>query len=267
MQIILTVAGAYIGICGLLWAFQERLIFHPRAVAVTPWNPPAEPIEIDRGDAVLRGWVVNAKSPGPLLVYFGGNAEELSGNVDNWADRKATTVLVNYRGYGDSTGRPSERTLLSDAAAVAEWARSGFPDRPLVLFGLSLGSGIAALTAQRVGPDALILVSPYRSVEHIAKRSLPFIPVGPLLRHRFSAETAAADLPRTLVIASPRDHVIPLTENMAMVDAINAAAKQRVELRTFEVSHFRFMHHPGVWRAVDEFLARLPKTPNDDSDD
>ena len=266
MPIILTVVGAYIGICGLLWAFQERLIFHPRAVAVTPWNPPAAPIEIDRGDAVLRGWVVNAKSPGPLIVYFGGNAEEVSGNVDNWAARKATTVLVNYRSYGDSTGRPSERTLLGDAIAVAEWARGEFPDRPLVLLGLSLGSGIAALTAQQVGPDALVLVSPYRSVEHIARRSLPFVPVGLLLRHRFSAETAATDLPRTLVIASPRDRVIPLTENMAMVETIKAAAKHRVELRTFEVSHFEFLHHPEVWRAVDEFLATVSTNPKGEND-
>lgn len=267
MQILLTVVGAYLGICGLLWAFQERLIFHPRAVAVTPWNPPAEPIEIDRGDAVLRGWMVNAESTGPLIVYFGGNAEEVSGNVKIWAERKATTVLVNYRSYGDSTGSPSERALRGDAIAISEWARARFPDKPLVLIGLSLGSGIAALTAQHVEPDALVLISPYRSVEHIARRSLPFVPVGLLLRHRFSAESAAADLPRTLVIASPRDGIIPLAENMAMVGAINAAARHRVEVRTFEVSHFGFLHDPGVWHAVDEFLADVSTSPRGENDD
>lgn len=267
MQILLTVIGAYVGICGLLWAFQERLIFHPRAVAVTPWNPAAEPIEIDRGDAVLRGWVVNAESAGPVIVYFGGNAEEVSGNVDNWADRKATTVLVNYRSYGDSTGSPSERALRGDGIAISEWARTEFPDRPLVLVGLSLGSGIAALTAQHVEPDGLILISPYRSVEHIARRSLPFVPVGLLLRHRFSAENAAPDLPRTLVIASQRDHIIPIAENMAMVETIEATAKHRVEVRTFEVSHFGFLRHRGVWRAVDEFLATVSTSPRGDNDD
>ena len=267
MQILLTVVGAYLGICGLLWAFQDRLIFHPRAVGVTPWNPPAEPIEIDRGDAVLRGWVVNAESAGPVIVYFGGNAEEVSGNVDNWARRKATTVLVNYRSYGDSSGSPSERALRGDGIAISEWARAEFPDRPLVLLGLSLGSGIAALTAQHVEPDGLILISPYRSVEHIARRSLPFVPVGLLLRHRFSAETAAPDLPRTLVIASPRDYIIPIGENMAMVETIKAAAKHRVEVRTFEVSHFGFLHHPGVWRAVDEFLATVSTSARGEDDD
>ena len=258
MQILLALVGTYLAVCTLLWAFQGKLIFHPRAIAVPPSNPAAEPIEIDRGDAMLRGWIVNARSDGPLVVYYGGNAEEVSVNIDNWAGRPATTVLVNYRGFGHSTGTPSERVLLEDAVATVEWARERYSHRPLVLFGLSLGSGIAVLTATRVKPDAVILVSPYRSVEHIARRRLPIIPVRQLLRHRFDAHTAARALPRALVIASPRDRVIPYEENLAMVDAINAAASRPVVLHTFELPHHGFLHHPPVWRTVDEFLATIP---------
>jgi len=263
MQIVLTLVGAYVGVCALLWAFQDRLIFHPRPVAGGPWNPAAQAIEIDRDRVVLHGWVVNAESDGPLIVYFGGNAEEVSGNIDNWARRKATTVLVNYRGYGDSTGRPSERALRADAVEIVKWTRSRYPDRPLVLFGLSLGSGIAALTAPQVNPDAVILISPYRSVEHIARRAMPFIPVRPLLKHRFDAQAVAAELPPALVIASPRDRIIPYDENMAMVDAMES---ERVVLRTVDAGHLRFMHHPEVWEAVDEFLATVSATPGDEGD-
>lgn len=254
MQIVLTVVGAYLGVCGLLWAFQERLIFYPRSIHHPPPNPPAEPIEIDRGAAILRGWVVNAASGGPLIVYFGGNAEEVSRNIDNWAARQATTVLVNYRGYGDSTGKPGEPALRGDAIAISEWARGRFPDRPLVLFGQSLGSGIAVLASPRVKPAAVILISPYRSVEHVARRTLPLVPVRTLLRHRFDAETAVAHLPRTLVLASPRDEVIGFKENEAMIDAINAGTGGVVELKTFRLSHNQFFNHPPVWQAVDEFL-------------
>ena len=265
MQILLTVVGAYLGVCALLWAFQEKLIFHPKPVRETPSNPPAEPIDIHRPDAVLRGWVVNAESDGPLVVYFGGNAEEVSWNIPNWAARKATTVLVNYRGYGDSTGKPGEPALRSDAIAVANWAREQYPDRPLVLFGQSLGSGIAVLATSSVKPDALILISPYRSVENIAQRAAPLVPVRALLRHRFDAQTAVAALPRTLVLASPRDQVIPYKENAAMVDAINAVAEHPVELRGFTLSHNEFFSHQPVWQAVDEFLSEVAGDNDDQS--
>ena len=264
MQIVLTVVGAYLGVCALLWAFQEKLIFFPRSVGHSPPNPPAEPIEIDRGAAMLRGWVVNAASGGPLIVYFGGNAEEVSRNIDNWAERRATTVLVNYRGYGDSTGKPGETALRGDAIAISAWARRRFPDRPLVLFGQSLGSGIAVLASPTVRPHALILISPYRSVEHIARRTLPLVPVRTLLRHRFDAQTAADDLPRTLVLASPRDEIIGFKENEAMVESINASAKQPVEFRTFRLSHNRFFNHPPVWQAVDEFLGTVKSKRRED---
>lgn len=257
MQIVLTVIGAYVGVCALMWAFQERLIFYPRSISQAPPNPPAEPVEIARPDAVLRGWVVNAESVGPLIVYFGGNAEEVSRNIYNWARRAATTVLVNYRGYGDSTGKPGEAALRGDAVAISEWARARFPGRSLVLMGQSLGSGIAVLASPTVRPDALILISPYRSVEHIARRALPLVPVRRLLRHRFDAEAAVADLPRTLVLASPRDEIIGFKENQAMVDAINAAAKQPVEVREFSLRHTQFLAHPPVWQAVDEFLETI----------
>ena len=264
MQMLLTVVGAYLGVCALLWAFQEHLIFHPRPVTRSPPNPPAAPIEILRGDVVLRGWTVNPQSDGPLIVYFGGNAEEVSRNVDNWAARDATTVLVNYRGYGDSIGKPGEAALREDAVAISDWARVRFPDRPLVLFGQSLGSGLAVLASPVVKPDALILISPYRSVEHVARRTLPLVPVRTLLRHRFDAETAAAGLPPTLVLASERDQVIGFKENEAMVASINAGAKQPVDLRTFRLRHNQFFHHPPVWQAVDEFLDNMPSGDDDD---
>ena len=254
MQFVLTVIGAYLGVCALLWAFQEKLIFHPRPVARPPSNAAAVPVVIDRGVAVLHGWTINPESAGPLIVYVGGNAEEVSENIPAWADRNATTVLFNYRGFGDSTGEPSEHALVADAVATTEWACARYPDRPLVLFGLSLGSGIAALTASRVEPDAIILVSPYRSVLHIARRTVPLVPVRRLLRHRFDAEAAVADLPRALVIASPRDRVIPFKENLAMVEAINAEADRPVVLRTFELAHNEFLKALPVWREVDEFL-------------
>jgi len=241
----------YLMLCGFLWAFQEKLIFHPRGVIAPPTNPAAAPVAIDRGEVALRGWLVNEHRAGPVVVYFGGNGEEVSVQVPAFARRRAATLLVNYRGYGESGGVPSEHALVEDAVALAAWAKARMPNRPLVLFGLSLGTGVAALAASRAQPDALILVSPYRSVERIARKTFPWFPVRWMLRHPLRAETAVDDIPRALVIASPMDAVIPFAESEAMAEALG----ERAQLHTFQLAHGAFLGYPPLWEVVDAFLA------------
>ena len=248
----------YIAACALLWAVQEKLLFYPRALAYQPLHAAAVPVEIERSDAVLRGWIVNGEQTGPLIVYFGGNAEEVSGNIDYFTDRHATTMLLNYRGYGESTGKPSERDLVEDAVAVSEWTKARFPGRPLVLFGSSLGTGVAALAAARVKPDAAILVSPYRSIARIAQKHFRVFPVRWMLRHPFRAEAVVDAMPPTLVIASSKDGVIPYEESQAMVRAMRAVEDgSPVEFHTIDVRHGAFPLHPEFWQAVDDYLAGL----------
>ena len=256
VRIVAGAGGIYLLLCALLWALQEKLIFHPRPLATTPTHPDAHAVEVDRGDAVLRGWTVNESSKGPLIVYFGGNAEEVSIHIDEFARIDATTVLVNYRGYGQSDGKPSQRAFVRDAVAIVNWAKQRYPDRRLMLFGLSLGSGVAALASPEVTPNAVILISPYRSVEHIARSAYPIFPVRWMLRHPFPAESVADDLPRALVVASPTDRVIRFSESRAMVEKLG----EKAEFHTFTVAHNEFLAHPPVWRLVDEFVA---KTGND----
>ena len=253
LRILLALGGIYLALCGALWALQEKLIFHPQPLGPAPAAGAGTAVSLSRGDATLRGWTVNEAVAGPVIVYFGGNAEEVSAHVEGFAGRAATTVLFNYRGYGDSDGKPGERAMVGDAVAIAEWARGRFPERPLVLFGLSLGSGIAALATPVVKPDALVLVSPYRSVEHIARATYPMFPIRWLLRHPFRAESAIAAMPQSLVFAAPEDRVIRFAETAAMV----ALMGEKAQLHTFDVAHGEFLFHPPVWGVVDEFLSRL----------
>ena len=259
MSFFATLSLAYLASCVLLWSMQESLLFHPRPLAHQPTHPAAVPIEIGRSDAVLRGWVVNEGQTGPIIVYFGGNAEEVSGNIGYFADRRATTVLLNYRGYGESTGKPTQRHLVEDAVAVCEWTKARYPGQPLVLFGSSLGTGVAALAAARVKPDAAILVSPYRSIARVAQKHFRVFPVRWLLRHPFHAEAVAADMPPTLVVASSVDNVIPYEESQAQVRAMRAAEHGApIVFRTIDVRHGAFPGEPEFWQAVDSYLAELP---------
>ena len=120
--------GIYLLLCVLLWILQDKLIFHPRPLAAEPTHPAAAAVELVRPDAVLRGWTVNADSTGPLIVYFGGNAEEVSGHIAGFAERAATTVLFNYRGYGTSDGKPSEAALVPDCRGHHRVGEGTFPE-------------------------------------------------------------------------------------------------------------------------------------------
>ena len=262
LRVVLVGGGIYLAFCALLWAVQDRMIFHPQPLTYPPIHRAADPVEIPNAGETLRGWIVNERSRGPLVVYFGGNAEEVSGNIPRWAGFPATVVLVNYRGFGQSTGTPSERGLVDDAKAIVRWARERCPDRPLVLFGMSLGSGVAALAAADTSPDALIIISPYRSVEHIARSRFPIFPIRWLLRHPFDAESVAASMPRTLAFASPTDLVIPFAESAAMVEALG----ERVEFHTYDLAHNAFLEHAPVWAEVREFLSQYT-TPEAMPDD
>ena len=254
LRIALIGGGAYLAICALLWALQDRMIFHPQPLPVQPDHPSATSIGIENDNETLRGWVVNEHDPGPLIVYFGGNAEEVSSNIPQWAALNTPVVLMNYRGFGDSTGKPSERNLVDDAKAVVAWARQRCPERRLVLFGMSLGSGVATLAAADVSPDALIIVSPYRSIEHIARARFPVFPIRWLLRHPFNAEAVADAMPRTLAFASRSDLVIPFAESSAMVHALG----DKVVFHTYGVAHNEFLQYPPLWDEVRSFLAGLP---------
>lgn len=251
LRVALVGGGIYLASCVLLWALQERMIFHPQPLPYPPIHPAADPVEIESAGATLRGWIVNERSAGPVVVYFGGNAEEVSGNIPRWASQPATTVLMNYRGFGQSTGRPSQENLVGDAGAIVHWIRQRHADRPLVLFGMSLGSGVAALAAADTSPDALVIISPYRSVEHIARSRFPIFPIRWLLRHPFDAESVAAAMPRTLAFASPSDRVIPFCESAAMVQALG----ERVEFHQYDLAHNAFLEHAPLWDEVRDFLS------------
>ena len=246
---------AYVGLCLLLYLLQDWMIFFPRSLWVEPTGAHIERASLQRDEVTLRGWIVNGHSQGPLLFYFGGNAEEVSGLTDVFARLDAVTVLMNYRGYGESGGRPSATHLIDDATAVVDGFRSRFgQDRPVVLFGRSLGTGIAALAARAGGVDGLILLSPYRSIEHIAKRRFPFAPVGWLLRHNIDATLAIEALPeRILVLHALKDSVVPTDESRALL----AELKSEPRIVEFDGSHNVPLETPQLWRAIEDFVHHI----------
>ena len=219
-----------------------------------PAGPDVRPAAVERDGVTLRGWVVNGQSSGPLLFYFPGNAEEVSELVDLFAGLDAVTVLMNYRGYGESGGKPTTVDLIDDAAAVVANLRDRFGEnRPVILFGRSLGSGIAALTARVGRIDGVILMSPYRSLEHVARRRYPFAPVGWMLRQNIDSTQALDALPqRVLVLYSGRDGVVPTAESRAFLGLL----KSTPEVVEFRGPHNVELETPELWGPIEAFVRR-----------
>lgn len=202
--------------CAGLFAFQRSLLYAPQpaGVEVPSLRLPVAGAELQVSVRLLP----NA----PALLYFGGNAEDVSGTwaelADQFPDR--SLYLMHYRGYGRSTGSPSEAALHADALAlyrhVSELMGGVHPD--IAVMGRSLGSGVAVHLAAEQRVSHLLLVTPYDSIAAVAAAHFPWFPVKWLVRDRFDAAAFAPriQVPTTVIIAE-HDEVIPRERTDALV--------------------------------------------------
>jgi pimeloyl-ACP methyl ester carboxylesterase len=209
--------AVYVAICALLFFRQRSMIYYPTPEAS---NARAEDLRIKTEDATIQLWRLSADSTDALL-YFGGNAEDVSGNIDDFGKHFSghAIYLANYRGYGASTGTPSESAILRDAEILFDEV-SG-QHRNVIVVGRSLGSGVAVHLATARDVARLVLITPYDSIANVAADKFPIFPVSLLLRDRFDSVRLAAliDIP-TLVVAAQEDEIIPVKHARALSNTI-----------------------------------------------
>ncbi len=254
----------YIAICGLMWFAQDSMIFQrqplrPDSVEVAR-SVGAEELKVTTPEGIsLYGWLRKAHSsgPSPLLIYFGGNAEEVTGMLGELQRYPAMAVaLVNYRAYGQSEGAPSEKALLADGVMVydALAVNPNVDSERIIVMGRSLGTGVAIYVASERKVRAVMLVSPYDSLTSVAARVYPWLPVAQLIRHPFDSLSRAARIASPmLALAGTLDDVVPPEHSKKLRDAW----KGNSELQLLEGSgHNDLMGHLKFWRTVDDFLRR-----------
>lgn len=175
----------YLLVVGLITAFQNQLIFHPSSRMIDsperlgmPW---AEHwIKTSDGET-LHGWMLGEPNGRPVVVYSHGNAGNISGRVEIAGEiesQGASVFLYDYRGYGNSTGSPSEQGIYSDGEAVVHYLRHqrGIPEKQMVFYGKSLGSTVAARQSAEFDGAGLVLDAPFINGKEIASDLYPFIP-------------------------------------------------------------------------------------------
>jgi uncharacterized protein len=252
-----------IGLPLIIYLAQDRLIFlrqstpQGRLAEIARQLPAVSDVWLSAADGTrVHAWHLKA---GPRLVlYFGGNAEEVSWMLEAVRTETPGTswLLMDYRGYGQSEGSPSEKALIADALALYDHAIAlpGTDASRIYAFGRSLGSGVAvALDAHR--PLAgLILSTPYDSLAAVAKRYYWYLPVDWLLKHRFDSIALAPKRKTPLLcLIAGRDEVVP-PEHAERLFAAWGGPKRRIELA--QANHNTTDSAPQFWPAIREFLEK-----------
>ena len=214
-----------------IWFLQRRLIYFPTA-EVPPLSttlPGAQVIEINTSDGLaLTGWFLATPNPSASVLVLNGNAGNRAHRAplaSALAERGYEVLLFDYRGYGGNEGSPSEEGLALDAkAALTALAEVAAAER-FILFGESLGAAVAARLAVESPPAALVLRSPFPSLQAVAAVHYPFLPTRFLLRDRYDiVESVGRIKAPILVIAGSSDSIVPTHLSRAVYEAASGYA-------------------------------------------
>src|SRR5712672_1450514 len=205
--VILAIVG-YLGGLAVLFFKQREFIFPiPQTLRTAPEAagfPEAEEhvLTTADGEKVII-WHVPAQPGHAVVIYFPGNGDFLAGSVGRFraiASDGTGLVALSYRGYAGSSGQPSERGLLQDAAAAYAFTTARYGAERIVVWGFSLGTGVAVAVAAEHPVGKLILEAPFTSTVDIAARAFPVVPVRWLLRDRFHSDERIARVTAPLLI-------------------------------------------------------------------
>ena len=199
LRALAAVLALYLLLCAAMFALQRRLQYLPDATpvnAVAAGLPQAatEVLVTTDGERLQTWWIAPTRSDAPVYLYFHGNGANLHARAQRFA--RITTggaglLAVSWRGYGGSTGEPTEAGLLTDARSAYRTLAVRVDPRRIVAYGESLGTTLATLLAAEVPVGALVLDSSFDSALDVARNAYPWLPVSLLMRDTFRADLAA----------------------------------------------------------------------------
>ena len=257
----------YAMVVGILWFMQDTMLYHRSAGAPMLNDPMLLPkreiVCLTTADGLnLRSWYFKpARADLPTVVFFHGNAGDI-GNHLPFAkfliEAGYGLLALEYRGYGGNPGTPREAGLIADGrAAFAFLNAQGVPDSGIVLYGESLGTGIAVQLAAEHQVRAVILRSPYTSIAEVAAIQLPYIPARWLVRDRFdSLSVIGLNKAPLFIFHGANDMLIPIALGRELFEA---APEPKTWLTVEGVGH-NDVQTPEAERAMLDFLAQLPPT-------
>ena len=251
----------------LVWTGQRRLIYRPDATRIHPsaegLTGVAEVVLEAADGAKLMAWHVEATDGRPTVLYLhgnGGGLYERSARLRILQSAGYGVLMLAYRGYSGSTGQPSEAANVADAKMAYDWLRGAqSAQESIVVFGESLGTGVAVQVAADKPVAGVILDSPFTSLVDVAAGHFPFVPIRWLLRDRYmSMDHIGRVRAPLLIVHGEQDRVVPF----ALGQRLFAAAHQPKRHVAFPgVGHLVPFDERG-WPIIRAFLEERTSAHN-----
>ena len=240
----------YVGTGLFLYFNQRSLIYFP-----TPIHPTEHPEMTLQNDGESINFIVLNEGNMDAIIYFGGNAESMARSSDEISRQfpAFTVYLMDYRGYGRSTGEPSEKGLYSDALKLYDSIKSNYES--ISVGGRSLGSGIAVYLAAQRELAKLVLVTPYDSILKVAEGMYPLFPVSYLLKDEYNALQWVKDIKaKTLIIMAQNDTVIEEEHTQQLIDAFDPGLLEVITIENR--GHIDISSDERYYKSMQEFIGQ-----------
>ncbi|MCB4760392.1 MAG: alpha/beta hydrolase [Sulfurovum sp.] len=224
---IITLVVGYIGIGVFLYIYQQKLLYHPTPNVKIDY--PQMVMHREGAEVVVH--VLNGEHKNAIL-YFGGNRESMAQRADYIAQQfpNFTCYLMDYRGYGESTGEPSQKALYADALVLYDMVIQ--KHERISISGRSLGTGIATYVAAHRKVSKLALITPYDSIVSVAQERYPIYPASLLLKDKYNSISWVKDIKaKTFIVMAENDRVVTKKHTLRLIKAFK---KEQLEVATIK---------------------------------
>jgi len=257
------VIGIYVLIGVLLYFFQEKMLFLPEVLPVNyqfEFIKPFEEVFLDTADGErLNALHFKNENPDGVILYFHGNA----GSLKRWGklvqplvDKNYDVLIMDYRGYGKSTGDFNEDDLLKDAIDWYDYAKKHFKESEITIYGRSLGTGLASYVASHHEPKQLILETPYTSIGDVASSRFPIYPTNWLVRYQFeSVEYLKKPAFPVTIFHGTSDAIVPYKYGKRLFNTMDSSRKQLITIP--KGRHNNLIEFEQYHRGIDSILGSV----------
>jgi uncharacterized protein len=267
-KVLIYIVLIYVLLVAIAILFQEKFLFRNTKLAMDYqyefkgdfeeiWFTPEENVKIN----ALYFKTDSTKRKG-LVVYFHGNADDLrrwGKHAIDFTKNDYDILMIDYRQFGKSTGDLSEKALHSDATYVYEWAKKRFPENEIILYGRSLGTGVATRLASENKPKMLLLETPYFSLSDVVNSYFPLIPYNSILKYQFRTDLCIMQVQCPMhFFHGTKDAVVPYKSSLKLAKLLN---KEPSEILTTipDGKHKNLGEFQAYHKALDSLLKTYNK--------